>query len=93
VIASQPGRVHGGNLDIRELTTGKYFAFVTRLKRRVLLVEQELLTLPGHLSPPRVSVRFVLLDLLFCACYLDRCLAFCTFSFGHCVVCSSIYDF
>ena len=34
--------------------------FVTRLTRRVLLVEQELLTLPVH---PRFLVGFVLLDL------------------------------
>ena len=26
-------------------------------------------------------------------CFVDRCLSFCTFSFGHCVVCSSIYGF
>jgi hypothetical protein len=26
-------------------------------------------------------------------CDVDRCLSFCTFSFGHCVVCSSIYGF
>ena len=24
-------------------------------------------------------------------CFVDRCLSLCTFSFGHCVVCSSIY--
>ena len=30
----------------------------------------------------------------FGVCFVDRCLAFCTFSFGHCVVCSSsIYRF
>jgi hypothetical protein len=48
---------------------------------RMSLVEQELLTLPEHLSsPPVFSV--------------DRCLSFCAFSFGHCVVCSfSIYGF
>jgi hypothetical protein len=29
-----------------------------------------------------------------CVCFIDRCLSFCTFSFGHCVVCSSsIYGF
>ena len=28
------------------------------------------------------------------ACFVDRCLSFCTFSLGHCVVCSSsIYGF
>jgi hypothetical protein len=28
-------------------------------------------------------------SLVLCVCYVDRCLSFCTFSFGHCVVCSS----
>jgi hypothetical protein len=36
-----------------------------------------------------VSRSFVL-----CVCFVDRCLSFCPFSFGHCVVCSfSIYWF
>ena len=29
---------------------------------------------------------------LICIFCVDRCLSFCAFSFGHCVVCSSIYD-
>jgi len=41
VVESLPGRVHGG--------------YVTILKRRVSLVEQELLTLPGHLSNDRTD--------------------------------------
>ena len=50
------------------------------------LVEQELLTLPGYLSVTR--------SLVLCVCFVDRCLSFCPFSFGHCVVCSSsIYVF
>ena len=63
---------------------------VTRLTRRVQLVEQELLNLPEHLSSPpvfrgvRVTRSFVLYG-----CFVDRCLSFCTFSFGHCVICSS----
>jgi hypothetical protein len=28
-------------------------------------------------------------SLVLCAFFVDRCLSFCTFSFGHCVVCSS----
>ena len=33
-------------------------------------------------------------SLVLCVCFVDRCLSFCTFSFGHCVVCSSsIYGF
>jgi hypothetical protein len=58
-----------------------YHGFVTRLTRRVPLVEQKLLTLPEHLSPPRLLVGFVLLDLLFYmyVLFLYRCLSFCTF--------------
>ena len=33
-------------------------------------------------------------SLVLCVCFVDRCLSFCTFSFGHFVVCSSsIYGF
>jgi hypothetical protein len=36
------------------------------------------------------ATRYIVL----CVCFVDRCLSFCTFSFGHCVVCySSIYRF
>ena len=50
------------------------------------LVEQELSTLPEHLSSTPV--------LVLCICVVDRWLSFCNLSFGHCVVCSSsIYGF
>jgi hypothetical protein len=39
--------------------------FVTRITRRLSLVEQELLTIPEHLSSPPVFSGFVLLDLWF----------------------------
>jgi hypothetical protein len=32
-------------------------------------------------------------SLVLYVCFVDRCLSFCTFSFGHCVVCSPIYGF
>jgi len=69
--------------------------FVTWLTRRVSLVEQELLTFPEHLSsPPVFSGVFVTRSLVLYVCFVDRCLSFCTFSFDHCVVCSSlIYGF
>jgi hypothetical protein len=69
--------------------------FVTRLTRRVPLVEQELLTLPENLSsPPVICGIRVTRSLVLCVCFVDRCLSFCAFSFGHCVVCSSsIYSF
>ena len=51
------------------------------------LVEQELLTLPEHLrSPPLFSGVRVTPSSVLCVCHVDRCLFFCIFSFGHCVV-------
>jgi hypothetical protein len=61
----------------------------------VLIVEEELLTLPEHLkSPPVFSGVCVTRSLVLYVSFVDRCLSFCTFSFDHCVVCSSsIYGF
>ena len=69
--------------------------FVFRVTRRVPLVKQELHTLPKHMgSPPVFSGVRVTRSLVLYVCFVDRCLSFCTFSFGHCVVCSSsIYRF
>ena len=51
--------------------------FVTRLNRRVPLVEQELLTLPEHLSsPPIFSGVCFTRSLVLCVCFVDRCLSF-----------------
>ena len=62
----------------------------TRLIRLVPQVEQELLTLPEHLSPPPVLSRVsVTLSLVLYVCFVDRCLSFCIFSFDHCFICSS----
>jgi hypothetical protein len=61
----------------------------------VPLVEQELPTLPEHLGSSLVfsEVR-VTWSLVLCTCFVDPCLSFCTFSFGHCLVCPfSIYRF
>jgi hypothetical protein len=56
--------------------------FVTRLTRRVSLVEQVF------------SGVHVTRSLVLYVCFVDRCLSFCSFSFGRCVVCSSsIYGF
>jgi hypothetical protein len=64
--------------------------FVTRLTRRVSLVEQEMLTLSEPLStPPVCSGVRVTRSLVLHVCFDDRCLSFYTFSFGHCVICSS----
>ena len=47
-------------VSVSQMTTDM---FVTRLTRRVSLVEQELLTLPEHLSSPSLFSGFVLFDL------------------------------
>jgi len=54
--------------------------FVTRLTRRVPLMEQELLTLPENLSSLPVF-RWVLVtrSSVLCVCFVDRCLSFCPF--------------
>jgi hypothetical protein len=57
------------------------------LTRRVPLVEQELHTLPEHLSSTPVFSGFrVTRSLVLYVCFVDRCLSFCIFSFGHCVL-------
>jgi hypothetical protein len=57
-------------------------------------VEQAVLIFPEHLSWLTVlcGVR-VTRSLVLCVCFVDLCLFFCPFSFGHCVVGSSIYGF
>ena len=59
-------------------------------KQRVPLMGQKLLTLPEHLSsyPIFTGVR-VPRSLVLYVCFVDCCLSFCSFSFDHCVVCSS----
>jgi hypothetical protein len=38
--------------------------------------------------------KYIYLYLVLYVCFVGRCLSFCTFSFGHCAVCSSsIYGF
>ena len=73
-------------LDIHPYPFLLITGFVTRLTRRVSLVEQELLTISEHLSsPPVFSGVRVTRSLVLCVCFVDRCLSFYTFSFGHCM--------
>ena len=62
--------------------------FLTRLIRRVPLVEQKLLILLGHMSSPPVfgGVRVTRSLTL---CVVDRSFSFCTVSVCHCLVWSS----
>ena len=55
-----------------------------------IYVVKLLLTLPEHMSsPPVFSGVRVTRSLVLYVYFVDRCLSFCTFFFGHCVVCSS----
>jgi hypothetical protein len=45
-----------------------------------------------NLSSPQIS-EGVRVTRSLVLCLIDRCVSFCTFSFYHCVVCSSIYGF
>jgi hypothetical protein len=66
--------------------------FVTRLTRRVPIMEQELSTLLEHTSSPSHIVGFVLLNLYVVSCRLLFVLS--SFFFSHCILCPfSIYDF
>jgi hypothetical protein len=65
--------------------------FVTRLTRRVSLVEQKLVILPEHLDFSGVRVAR---SLVFCVVFCRSLFVLLSFSFGHCVVCPhSIYGF
>jgi hypothetical protein len=56
--------------------------FVTRLTRQVSIVEQELLTLPEHMSStPVLNVVHGIRSLALYVCLTDRCLSFCAFFF------------
>jgi hypothetical protein len=47
-----------------------------------------------HSVMQRIKINRETRCLVLCVCFADRCLSFCTFSFGHCVVCSAtIYRF
>ena len=57
--------------------TDVHHQFVTRLTRRVPLMEQALFILPEYLSsPPVFSGVRVTRSLVLCVCFVDRCLSF-----------------
>ena len=58
------------------------------------IVAEEWYNLNAYLSsPPVFSGVRVTRSLVLYICFVDGCLSFCPFSFGHCDVCSSIYGF
>jgi hypothetical protein len=70
--------------------------YIWKVHNGKILEEQELFTLPEHLSsPPVFSGVRITRSLLLCVCFVDRFFGhFVLFSFDHCVVSpSSIYGF
>jgi len=60
--------------------------------RQLPMVEKQLFILPEHMSsPPVISWVRVTRSLALCVRFVDRCISFCPFSFGNCVVCSSSF--
>jgi preprotein translocase subunit SecG len=52
-------------------------------------IVEDLMTMVWRWIVIKVIEERVNRSLVLCVCFVDRCLSFCTFSFGHCVVCSS----
>ena len=69
---------------------GPRICFICRGHNPVLLSSFMTYHLPEHpSSPPVLSGVRVTRSFVLYVCFVDRFLSFCTFSFGHCVVCSS----
>jgi hypothetical protein len=75
-----------GNLNLPLIkgthVKARRIAFSRAVKMELWVVSEE------HLNSPQVFSRIrVTRSLVLYVCFVDRCLSFCTFSFGHCVVC------
>jgi len=67
---------------------------VSNVRRRVPLVEQELLTLTEHISSHPVFSRVrVVQSLVYYTEFCRLLFSFCPFSFGHCFVCVFFFFF
>ena len=77
-----------GNLNLPLIkgthVKARRIAFSRAVKMELWVVSEE------HLNSPQVFSRIrVTRSLVLSVCFVDRSLSVCTFSFGHCVVCSS----
>jgi hypothetical protein len=67
--------------------------FITMLIQWVPLMEQELLTLPEHLSsPPVFSGILVTRSLVLCVCFVDRFLSLCPFLSMGCLITPLVFS-
>jgi len=71
------------------------FCYQICINQKSVTLAYFLLTLLEYLrSSPVFSGGFVTRSLVLCVCFVFRCLSFCPFSLGHCVVCPfSMYGF
>jgi hypothetical protein len=69
-------------------TKGQTMMYNVQHRKLIIYIEKFEDTKGRFFSGVRVTRSLVL-----CVCFIDHCLSFCTFSFDHCVVCSSIYGF
>ena len=60
---------------------------------RIFFFRKKTIPPPWKLNGPSLNGVCVTRSLVLYVCFVNRCLSFCTFSFDHCVVCSSIYGF
>jgi hypothetical protein len=76
---------------LRRTLTDFKFGHTFKIKTKPSIIIKKSLKIPS--SPSVFSGVRVTRSLVLYVCFVDRCLSFCTFSFGHCAVCSSsIYD-
>ena len=93
--------VYGSHTEQTYLSDGRtkdvYACFLTLVELMLMFLRRNpsvLFVFALILFSVVFSVVRVTRSLDLCVCFVDRCLSFCNFSFGHCVVCpSSIYRF
>jgi hypothetical protein len=92
-VSSHKTCIHYWTMLVSVTMIGQYGQ--TSMKIYVLIVETiHLYSLHEGKRDQSFSGVRVTRSLVWCVCFVDRCLSICTFSFGHCVVCSSsIYGF
>jgi hypothetical protein len=76
---------HFKNVMVATMTWLTYFMTYHRLCNTTGVTSGAGIAYPSG-APDFTPVFRVTRSLVLCVCFVDRCLCFCTFSFGHCVV-------